>query len=168
MKERLPMIIELRKLRIAKSLSQETTAYTAEIWIDGERAFRASNHGTGGCDFFEPVGRFTVRDVEAWLLGNRKPRAFNGLSLDHDPEMEVACLIERSEARATLLRRLRTNVLIIEHDQVFSYPVKGRDRTKLAAALLEREPTRVLVDPTAPAAMERAINLLIPSDDAVG
>lgn len=162
------MNIELRKLSIAKSLSQETTAYTAEIWIDGERAFRASNHGTGGCDFFEPVGRFTVHDVEAWLLANRKSRAFNGLCLDHDLEMEVACLMERAEARATLVRRLRTNVLIIECNQVFSYPVKDRDRAKLTATLLERDPTRILVDSSAPDVMERAINLLIPSDDVAG
>lgn len=32
------MHIELRKLKIVAALSEETTCYSAEIWVDGRRA----------------------------------------------------------------------------------------------------------------------------------
>lgn len=52
------MKIELRKLKIAEHLSEETTAFSAEIHVDGVLAAHASNHGTGGCNqyhFTSPI-----------------------------------------------------------------------------------------------------------------
>jgi len=42
------MKIELKKIKYAAFLSQETSAFTAEIWIDGKKAGTASNEGHGG------------------------------------------------------------------------------------------------------------------------
>lgn len=43
------MKIELRKLKIAEHMSEETTAFTADIFIDGVNAGYAKNSGQGGC-----------------------------------------------------------------------------------------------------------------------
>lgn len=59
------MQIELRKLKLALYLSEETTAYSAEIWIDGELAFHASNQGHGGADLYRQIGRWSEKDVDA-------------------------------------------------------------------------------------------------------
>lgn len=39
------MKIELRRINHNAGLSEETSAFTAEVWIDGERAFEARNQG---------------------------------------------------------------------------------------------------------------------------
>jgi len=42
------MKIELKKIKIAEHMSEETTAFTAEIYIDGVNAGYAKNDGRGG------------------------------------------------------------------------------------------------------------------------
>ena len=42
------MNIELRKVCYSPSLSEETNAFTADVWVDGKKAGTAGNHGTGG------------------------------------------------------------------------------------------------------------------------
>ena len=64
------MQIVLKNLKVAASLSQETTAYTATVYVDGKPAFHASNHGTGGCDNYYPIAPFTAADLQrvmAWV-----------------------------------------------------------------------------------------------------
>jgi len=42
------MKIELKNLKISKALSQETLAFTANLYIDGKKVAVASNSGQGG------------------------------------------------------------------------------------------------------------------------
>jgi hypothetical protein len=42
------MVIELRKVKYSASLSEETAAFTADLYFDGVKVGTASNHGTGG------------------------------------------------------------------------------------------------------------------------
>lgn len=42
--------VELRKVSHSKSLSEETPAYTAQVWVDGKHFCDVSNHGQGGSD----------------------------------------------------------------------------------------------------------------------
>lgn len=48
------MKIELRKLKIAEHMSEETTAFTADIFVDGKEAGYAKNDGRGGSTFCQP------------------------------------------------------------------------------------------------------------------
>ena len=48
------MQTELRRISYNASLSQETSAFTADIWVDGKKAGSAENHGTGGCTNIHP------------------------------------------------------------------------------------------------------------------
>lgn len=69
------MKIEIRSLKIARSLSEETTAYTADIYVDGVKTFAASNHGHGGCDMYHryPSAKVDEAQVNAWLATNVAP-----------------------------------------------------------------------------------------------
>ena len=69
------MEIIIKNLKIARTLSEETTAYTATIYVDGIATFAASNHGHGGCDFYHrlPTAKVTEADVNAWLATNVAP-----------------------------------------------------------------------------------------------
>lgn len=42
------MKIELKNVSYSARLSEETSAFTADVWIDGKKAGYARNHGTGG------------------------------------------------------------------------------------------------------------------------
>jgi len=69
------MQIVTKNLKIARSLSEETTAYTATIYVDGVATFAASNHGHGGCDMFHtlPTAKVTEAQVNEWLAANVAP-----------------------------------------------------------------------------------------------
>jgi len=47
--------IELRKIQLAKNLSEETPAYTAQLWVDGKHFCDVQNQGHGGCDMYHAV-----------------------------------------------------------------------------------------------------------------
>ena len=158
------MHIELRKLAISKTLSEETTAYTAEIWINGVKAFAASNHGHGGCDMYRQLGTVTEHQANTWLKANRTPRIFHGMTLEPDLENEVAKLMDAAEARKTLLGKIRRSIVTIEDDKVFSYPLKGHDRASMTAAILKRTPTATIVT-TDEAMIARALALMPDADD---
>ncbi len=42
------MKVELRKVKYSAALSEETAAFTADVYVDGKKVGTASNHGTGG------------------------------------------------------------------------------------------------------------------------
>jgi len=159
------MHIELRKLSISRALSEETTAYSAEIWIDGIKAFAASNHGHGGSDLYRQLGAVTEAEVDAWLKVNRSPRHFDGLTLEPDLETEIARLIDAVETRRVLLRKLKTAVVTIEDDAVFTYPLRNRDRSALVAALARSKPSATIVTVDDEATIARAIDLTAAGDD---
>lgn len=43
------MNIELKRFTTNARLSQETTAFAADVWVDGKKAGHAQNDGHGGC-----------------------------------------------------------------------------------------------------------------------
>jgi len=49
-----PAALELRKVKYSPTLSEETYAFTAEVWMDGKKEGTASNHGHGGMTTIYP------------------------------------------------------------------------------------------------------------------
>ena len=45
------MNIELKKVKIAQNMSEETIAFTGELWIDNTKAADLKNDGQGGANF---------------------------------------------------------------------------------------------------------------------
>jgi hypothetical protein len=66
------MKIELKKIKIAEHMSEETTAFTAEIYIDGVNAGYAKNDGRGGCTDYhcnpDPKSKDLIKKAEAHCL----------------------------------------------------------------------------------------------------
>ncbi len=160
------MLIELRKLKIIKALSEETPCYTAEIWIDGALAFHASNRGHGGADDYRQVGGTTEQAVNAWLKANRPARSYHGMTLEPDLEHEVSRLMDEAEQLAMLRRRFRSNVVTIEDDEVYTYPLKGRTVSALISAIRARKPGIEIVNETGNPGLIRAVRILLAKADA--
>ncbi len=155
------MKIELRRINHNPRLSEETDAFTAEIWIDGERAFKARNQGQGGCDLYRQVGRWTEAEVNAWLKVNRPIRSFQGLSLEHDLEAEVGDLLAYELEYRRLKRLLRTNLITIERGQIFQYPLRKRPLDLVARAVTATNRQAVIVNGGGDDAIQQALAILL-------
>jgi len=153
------MRIESRKLKVITALSEETTCYTVEVWIDGAKAFVASNRGHGAADDFHQVGTVTERSVDAWLAANRPSTRIGDTVLDHTLEFEVAALIGRIEEDKRLRRAFMTQLIAIDEGKVYSYALKGRNLSFVAAAARRQRPWRRVVNGDEQA-LEEAIDSL--------
>lgn len=63
------MKIELKKLKVHNDMSEETTCFSADVYIDGRLAASAKNDGRGGMTFVMPMhmeGREAVNKAEKW------------------------------------------------------------------------------------------------------
>ena len=154
------MQIELKKLKVVSALSEETTCYTAEVWIDGARAFLASNRGHGAMDDFHQVGSLTETEVNAWLAANRTATRLGDVVLEHNLEFELAALITRNEETKRLRRSFKKQLIVIDDGAVYGYPLKGRAPSAVADAIRQRRPNiRVVNDDDT--AIDDAITIMI-------
>lgn len=46
--------IEIKSLRVIKSMSQETLCFSANVYVNGKIFCVVSNHGHGGCNDYDP------------------------------------------------------------------------------------------------------------------
>lgn len=68
------MKIELRKISHNTRLSEETHAYSADLFVDGAKVAEVSNHGHGGCDNVRWLSKDVKEaDVEKWIGENNPP-----------------------------------------------------------------------------------------------
>jgi hypothetical protein len=66
------MKLELRKLAIYPRMSEETTAFAADLWIDDAKVGHAKNDGRGGMTFVSwAVPQERRREIEAALQVDR-------------------------------------------------------------------------------------------------
>ena len=119
------MKVELRKVKVYDGLSRETTAFNAELWIDGKLAAYVENNGGGGGHMIRYVdrshGKSAFEDAfNAWTKAMPPvpceddwaiERGFGPLEMDADlwigEEVERIALekqLRRSCGRNTLIR----------------------------------------------------------------
>lgn len=58
-------VLELRNVKHSRSLSEETPAYTAALYVDGKLFCTIRNHGHGGCDDYDPPRGVTGAALDA-------------------------------------------------------------------------------------------------------
>lgn len=75
------MKLELKNIKVSPSLSEETHAYTASLYVDGKRIGQVKNHGQGSEDQF-------MGDWEEWKRANEWCKA----NMPKDPiEGDLEC-----------------------------------------------------------------------------
>jgi len=65
MKTILGMIFELKRVSYSERLSEETSAYAADLWVDGKILAHVKNDGHGGCDMTYPAKGRTHAEIDA-------------------------------------------------------------------------------------------------------
>jgi len=120
------MKIEIKNLKHSPSLSEETLAFTANLYVDGFHAYAVSNHGTGGCNSYYAVGKDvpSVAAIEADIVAQGKAKADDFEILD----AFIGDLIEDEIARKRLSRMLKSQIVVLVDNKgqpaLATYPKK--------------------------------------------
>lgn len=154
--------IELKKIKYSKSLSEETNAYTAQIWVDGKHFCDVSNHGYGGGDEHHPINGKHGTFVEELQRLNAEikatyPAKDTGMMLKGKPfimeqDLESVCndLLAEHLITKDLQRLLKRTVAFFDPTtkQVRSYTGKheGEARTHLITETLRKNPNATILN----------------------
>lgn len=68
------MKIELKSIKFSEALSEETNAFTADVWINGKKAGYAKNDGHGGCTMVNPYINYRELFAEAENWAKEQPK----------------------------------------------------------------------------------------------
>ena len=115
------MQIELRRVSYSATLSQETSAFTADIWVDGKKAGSAENHGTGGCTNIHPHALQQRLDEQGKTLPQVDIGSMSGSApsfIDQNGEWIVGRLLDDWILLRDLRKRLKNRVLYTRSDFV--------------------------------------------------
>jgi hypothetical protein len=142
------MKVELRKVKVCKFASEETTCYQAEVWVDGVLVGHSRNDGKGGCDMVDHVGGRDVRgllDAAAAALPPRQwPAQVGGGSRTPDWETVLNDALDVALARKDFERELKKRVLLVADGKLTCTKVLKAPAHATALAHFKSEGRRVL------------------------
>jgi len=75
------MKITLKNLKVAEFASEETTCFSATVYLDGKRSFTARNAGHGGSHFMEPLGDYAKPSDRAKFIDAQNRLAAHAATL---------------------------------------------------------------------------------------
>ena len=104
------MKIDLKKISHNERLSEETNAYSADLWIDGKKIGTVSNAGHGGPDMFHG-DQTAYAAADAWCRENLPRWSMGDESHETDLEMHCADLLENHLVSKDLRAALRRSVV---------------------------------------------------------
>lgn len=156
--------IELRKIKHSKSLSEETPAYTADVYVDGKLFCHVSNHGQGGCDKYYPAtgkpNEFHSRleALNKLIADTYKPVSVDDLYSDgqhHEPlpqSLELLChqMLSDQETARELQRLLNRTIAFYDKatKQIRSFKTVKDDatRSKLRDIAKQKYPQAIILN----------------------
>lgn len=109
------MKLELKNIKEAKFLSQETPAYTATLYVDGKKAATVENDGHGGCDYAHFIDRAVEEKVYAYFKALPKLK-FDDTELDHTLELWCHRQLNIRDVVAGLKRKAKKCVVAVTED----------------------------------------------------
>lgn len=130
------MKIELKRISYSKRLSQETSAYAADVWIDGVKHGTVENSGHGGPDMIRPRELADAIDTYAKTL---PPTEYMGTKLPMSAEMIFGDLLNDHLAWKDMTRAMKTKTLFVALDGKL-YSVKGTVAPSDAKIVLNKLP----------------------------
>lgn len=124
--------IELRRISHNKRLSEETPAYTADLYVDGVLFSHVGNHGHGGPDDQRPAKGKTYADIaalEALVEATFPKRTYDfgdGKKGEFAASIESICaqLLDRADLEKMIRRDISRKVMFIKPDDGKLYGIK--------------------------------------------
>jgi hypothetical protein len=150
---------ELKKISYNSRLSEETSAYAAQLWVDGKHIADVSNHGHGGCDSAHPAKgctRSDINEIEDFIKANTVPEdtgmKLHGEAFMTQPDLESICgdLLSDYLVEKDLKRLLGRTVAFYDPkaNAVRSYKGKftGDAAIRLIAQTMQKYPDAVILN----------------------
>lgn len=106
------MNITLKNLKIAKFLSQETTAFSATVYVDGKRVGTASNSGHGASNFYRFDDPKLEAKLEAWAATLPKMQVYD-TELSMDLDLVIDGIIQKMEYDKQVARSCKKKTLFL-------------------------------------------------------
>lgn len=113
------MKITLKNVEYSERLSEETSAFSATVYVDGVAAFGVTNHGTGGDDEHFPLKGQTYQQMRAELAKveayakTLPPTQFHGTALDQDAGSLISDALSDHLTMQDYKKLLRTRVVAV-------------------------------------------------------
>ncbi len=115
----------------------DSESYSATIYVDGKKAFHASNDGWGGPDNYETIEGYdgpSPKAVSNWLAENTPKIDVQGIVISNSLDIVVGDLLEikrkaddTKRARNQFEGLLKRKVLAFKDGKLVSYSVTGTD-----------------------------------------
>lgn len=86
------MKVELKNIKICNAMSEETTAFTATIYVDGKRAGEARNDGRGGSTDYHFSDQVVRQRFETWAA-SLPPEVVDGITLPMNADFYLSNLV---------------------------------------------------------------------------
>jgi hypothetical protein len=114
------MQVELKNVKVAEFLSQETTAFTATLYIDGKRTATISNNGHGGSNNIypdKPGDRAVIQAFRDWAeaLPPLVDEQFGTLPMNED--LFIGQLLEKHMENKQIKGWCRRGIVLCEDGQ---------------------------------------------------
>jgi len=135
--------VELKRVKVARYLSEETTAFAAQLWVDGEYIADVSNDGHGGNNrIMYRKGQAKGQAFEVWCKA-QPPRVSEYGSLDMDADYYITLMLEDYEEEQQVKRWCKTKTVIrLEGDKLGDFHTYKRAYDpEFAQRLRDTEPT---------------------------
>lgn len=118
------MKVELKNIKIVKSMSEETLCFTAVGYVDGIKTFNVSNRGYGGChDYdlinYEPETKSRFEHLEAWAK-TLPAEHFNGMELPRDIDSVIDDALVDYEMRQLLKRITKNKIAYVDDGKLWT------------------------------------------------
>ena len=109
------MHIELKNFKYFASLSEETEAFSATVYVNGSRAFMVENTGKGECHRLTPVNGKThddIRHLNQWVSTLPEVDLGNGIKAEDDLDYFISRLVDDLLLSQELKKLLKKLVLL--------------------------------------------------------
>lgn len=159
--------IELRKISLSKSLSEETPAYTADLYLDGRKVAELSNHGHGGCDMVRWTCMVGSGRVTAYFA-SLPPETHQGYELQPDLEMWAHGVVWDMDLLKTIKRSLAKKVhgIVGGKELVWKLPPDALDKPMASGKtgreiIMAKQPGMVILNGLSDADLLKAIKGMV-------
>jgi len=118
------MKLELKKVTYNARLSQETSAFAAEIWIDGAKRGSVMNDGGGAPNRYED--RAAEKEIDAYAKTLPKVKSpFSDDEYERDTDMIVGDLLDEHLEGKRLARMMKTKTVFVRGGKIYSVKAGG-------------------------------------------
>lgn len=147
-KEEFKPTLELRGLKASLSLSEETLAYTARLFVNGKFFCSVSNHGTGGPEEYGIHGK-ELEDLQR-LVSQTFPKMIlkdGEKKIEYETDLDCECqkMVGEDCDRKSLKRRLKTKVIFKLGEKMMEATMRYNEL--VASRIMKKYPEAIILNP---------------------